>query len=191
MIRRIRILLCAVLLALTPLGTLASRAQRLHSRPPHRHPDLDRRMALGLSGAFRPAALGDLAARGVRAEGLVPVFPSKTFPESLHHRDGAYPHGTASSRTTLSIRRCPAALRSATARCSRTRAGGAASRSGSRPNGRDRSPRRCSGRDRMPKSPADRPDVLADLRARAAQRRAGRPVARVAEAARTRCGRRF
>jgi predicted AlkP superfamily pyrophosphatase or phosphodiesterase len=29
---------------------------------------------------FKPAALGRLAAEGVRAEGLIPVFPSKTFP---------------------------------------------------------------------------------------------------------------
>ncbi len=37
------------------------------------------------------ATIGDLAARGVRAEGLIPVFPSKTFPCHYALATGLYP----------------------------------------------------------------------------------------------------
>ena len=40
----------------------------------------------------RPPAIGRLAAQGVRAEGLVPVFPSKTFPNHYTIVTGQYPH---------------------------------------------------------------------------------------------------
>jgi predicted AlkP superfamily pyrophosphatase or phosphodiesterase len=41
---------------------------------------------------FSPPTLTGLAARGVTAEGLVPVFPSKTFPNHYTIVTGLYPH---------------------------------------------------------------------------------------------------
>jgi predicted AlkP superfamily pyrophosphatase or phosphodiesterase len=48
---------------------------------------------------FKPPAMGRLAAAGVRAEGLVPVFPSKTFPNHYTMVTGLYPgrHGIISN----------------------------------------------------------------------------------------------
>jgi predicted AlkP superfamily pyrophosphatase or phosphodiesterase len=47
----------------------------------------------------RPRAIGKLAAEGVRAEGLIPVFPSKTFPNHYTIVTGQYPnrHGIVSN----------------------------------------------------------------------------------------------
>lgn len=41
---------------------------------------------------FKPPTLGALAAAGVRSEGLIPVFPSKTFPNHYTMVTGLYPH---------------------------------------------------------------------------------------------------
>ena len=48
---------------------------------------------------FKPPALSRLAERGVRAEGLIPVFPSKTFPNHYTMVTGLYPqrHGIVSN----------------------------------------------------------------------------------------------
>lgn len=48
---------------------------------------------------FKPPVLSDLARAGVRAEGLVPVFPSKTFPNHYSIVTGLYPerHGIVSN----------------------------------------------------------------------------------------------
>ncbi len=48
---------------------------------------------------FKPTAIASLAAAGVRAEGLVPVFPSKTFPNHYTIVTGLYPrrHGIVSN----------------------------------------------------------------------------------------------
>ena len=48
---------------------------------------------------FAPPALSALAARGVRAEGLIPSFPSKTFPNHYTIVTGLYPdrHGIVSN----------------------------------------------------------------------------------------------
>lgn len=48
---------------------------------------------------FRPPALSRLAERGVQAEGLIPVFPSKTFPNHYTLVTGLYPerHGIVSN----------------------------------------------------------------------------------------------
>ena len=43
-------------------------------------PDLDRRLAVGLPRRFTPPTLTRSPPQGVRAEGLIPQFPSKTFP---------------------------------------------------------------------------------------------------------------
>ena len=44
---------------------------------------------------FRPAAFGEIAARGVRASAMIPSFPSKTFPNHYTLATGLYPghHG--------------------------------------------------------------------------------------------------
>ena len=48
---------------------------------------------------FAPPTLSRLASRGVRAEGLIPVFPSKTFPNHYSIVTGQYParHGILSN----------------------------------------------------------------------------------------------
>jgi predicted AlkP superfamily pyrophosphatase or phosphodiesterase len=48
---------------------------------------------------FKPAVLTGLAQKGVRAEGLVPIFPSKTFPNHYTIVTGLYPdrHGIVSN----------------------------------------------------------------------------------------------
>ena len=48
---------------------------------------------------FKPPMLGRLAASGVRAEGLIPSFPSKTFPNHYTIVTGLYPsrHGIVSN----------------------------------------------------------------------------------------------
>ena len=48
---------------------------------------------------FTPPTLGRLATRGVRSEGLIPVFPSKTFPNHYSIVTGQYPtrHGILSN----------------------------------------------------------------------------------------------
>jgi predicted AlkP superfamily pyrophosphatase or phosphodiesterase len=48
---------------------------------------------------YSPATLGALARAGVRAEGLIPVFPSKTFPNHYSIVTGLYPgrHGIVSN----------------------------------------------------------------------------------------------
>ncbi len=48
---------------------------------------------------YGPPAISALAARGVRAEGLIPVFPSKTFPNHYSILTGLYParHGIVSN----------------------------------------------------------------------------------------------
>lgn len=48
---------------------------------------------------FTPPTLGRLASTGVRAEGLIPVFPSKTFPNHYSIVTGQYParHGILSN----------------------------------------------------------------------------------------------
>jgi predicted AlkP superfamily pyrophosphatase or phosphodiesterase len=48
---------------------------------------------------FRPPTLTELAAHGVRSEGLIPVFPSKTFPNHYTIVTGLYPqkHGIVSN----------------------------------------------------------------------------------------------
>lgn len=48
---------------------------------------------------YRPPAIGRLAAQGVHAEGLIPVFPSKTFPNHYTIVTGQYPgrHGIVSN----------------------------------------------------------------------------------------------
>lgn len=48
---------------------------------------------------YRPPTISALAARGVRAEGLIPVFPSKTFPNHYSILTGLYParHGIVSN----------------------------------------------------------------------------------------------
>lgn len=98
-IRR-RILVCACLLALTPLSTLGFAVTQfaqtarpiviLVSIDGWRWDYLDR---------YAPPTLAALAARGVRAEGLVPVFPSKTFPNHYSIVTGQYPqrHGIVSN----------------------------------------------------------------------------------------------
>lgn len=48
---------------------------------------------------FAPAAIGRLASAGVRADGLIPIFPSKTFPNHYTIVTGQYParHGILSN----------------------------------------------------------------------------------------------
>ena len=48
---------------------------------------------------FTPPTMGRLATAGVRAEGLIPVFPSKTFPNHYSIVTGQYPtrHGILSN----------------------------------------------------------------------------------------------
>ena len=61
--------------------------------------DLDRRLALGLPRAVRAAGHRGARPRGVRAEGLIPIFPSKTFPNHYTIVTGLYPdrHGIVSN----------------------------------------------------------------------------------------------
>lgn len=78
--RRLRGILCTVLLAFTALATGSSTTGTLQS---------DRPIVILISidgwrwdylERFRPPVLAGLAATGARAEGLIPIFPSKTFP---------------------------------------------------------------------------------------------------------------
>jgi predicted AlkP superfamily pyrophosphatase or phosphodiesterase len=93
-VRRLtRAFFCAVLLALA-FAVAAAQAGRpillLISIDGWRWDYLDR---------FRPAALMSLAARGVVSEGLIPVFPAKTFPNHYTIVTGLYPnrHGIVSN----------------------------------------------------------------------------------------------
>ena len=98
--RHRRYVFCAFLLAVTlaglPLGPVTPAAQS--ARPIV--------VVVSIDGwrwdyleRFRPPAIGRLALRGVRAEGLVPVFPSKTFPNHYTIVTGQYPqrHGIISN----------------------------------------------------------------------------------------------
>ena len=108
---------------------------------------------------FTPPTLGRLASTGVRAEGLIPVFPSKTFPNHYTIVTGLYParHGIVSNnmvdpalpgRFSLSQRdRCQQDTRWW---------GGEPHLGHSRAAGPDRR-RRCSGRGPTSRSPVDRP----------------------------------
>ena len=49
-------------------------------RSPNPDPDLDRRFPLDYLDRYAPPNLLKLAGEGVRADGLIPQFPSKTFP---------------------------------------------------------------------------------------------------------------
>ncbi len=85
--------LCAVLLALALAGAAAQSGRPiliLISIDGWRWDYLDR---------FRPPALTSLAARGVTAEGLIPSFPSKTFPNHYTIVTGVHPnrHGIVSN----------------------------------------------------------------------------------------------
>lgn len=117
MIRRVGGLLCAVLLVLTSLGTAE---QMPAQQPPPVSPIV---ILISIDGwrwdyleRFRPPTLSRIATSGVRAEGLVPAFPSKTFPNHYSIVTGLYPnrHGIISNniadpllpgRFTLSNRR--------------------------------------------------------------------------------------
>jgi predicted AlkP superfamily pyrophosphatase or phosphodiesterase len=96
----LRALHCAVLLALTLLGSLAIASARLAQ------PARPIVILVSLDGwrwdyidRFRPSTISSLASSGVRAEGLVPVFPSKTFPNHYTIITGLYPqrHGIVSN----------------------------------------------------------------------------------------------
>ncbi len=97
MIRRRRSVSCAFLLALTLIGTLAVRGAQ-SARPIV--------IVISIDGwrwdylqRLAPPTISGLAARGVRSEGLVPVFPSKTFPNHYSIVTGQYPerHGIVSN----------------------------------------------------------------------------------------------
>jgi predicted AlkP superfamily pyrophosphatase or phosphodiesterase len=99
--RRVGGLLCPLLLALASLGTAGlAPAQQT---PPPLHPIV---ILISIDGwrwdyleRWQPPTLSALAARGVRADGLVPVFPSKTFPNHYSIVTGLYPnrHGVVSN----------------------------------------------------------------------------------------------
>ena len=86
---------------------------RGHRRRADRHPHFDRRLALGLPRRVRAADARPAGGRGVRAEGLDSrSFPRRPSPITTPSSPGCIRRGTASSRTTWSIRRCLAASRS-------------------------------------------------------------------------------
>lgn len=99
-IRRQLTLLCTLLLALTALGSFNGlAAQSAHQLRPIV-------ILISIDGwrwdyleRFAPPTLSRLAASGVRSEGLVPVFPSKTFPNHYTIVTGLYPerHGIVSN----------------------------------------------------------------------------------------------
>lgn len=100
MIRRPAGWLCALLLVLTSLGAVG---QRRAAQPPSARPIV---ILISIDGwrwdyleRFTPPTLSTLAAQGVRADGLVPVFPSKTFPSHYTIVTGLYPdrHGIISN----------------------------------------------------------------------------------------------
>ena len=133
---------CALLRRCRRAAPLRRSTAQAAPAAPDRHPDLDRRMALGLSRALRAADASAALARARRARrGADPGLPVEDVSQPLHDRHRALPdaprHRVEQHRRT---RRCRGGSRSATATCSRTRAGGAASRSGSPPSGRARSP---------------------------------------------------
>jgi hypothetical protein len=53
---------------------------------------------------FKPPTLSKLAEQGVQAEGLIPQFPSKTFPN--HHTQASGPRGLQEQRDTRGVRCC-------------------------------------------------------------------------------------
>ena len=78
--RRLRGILCAVLLALAFVAPSAAE-------PPLAQTTRPIVILIAIDGwrwdyieRFRPPVLGGMAAAGVRSEGLIPIFPSKTFP---------------------------------------------------------------------------------------------------------------
>ena len=133
---RLRILLALACVGLACRRTASAQAARARSSSSFRSTG----GAGTISSASRRRRSAGWRARGVRAEGLIPVFPSKTFPNHYTIVTGQYParHGILSNN--MVDPRCLAASRSAIATSSRTRGGGAASRSGSPPSGRARSP---------------------------------------------------
>jgi predicted AlkP superfamily pyrophosphatase or phosphodiesterase len=95
---------CALLLALTSAGAVRGleTISAVHTAAPER-PIL---ILVSIDGwrwdylnRFAPAALSTLAARGVLSEGLIPGFPSKTFPNHYTMVTGLYPdrHGIVSN----------------------------------------------------------------------------------------------
>jgi predicted AlkP superfamily pyrophosphatase or phosphodiesterase len=97
--RRLRGILCTILLTLSLAADAAVRGAATQPARPvvvlisidgFRWDYLER---------FRPPILGQLAAAGVRSEGLIPVFPSKTFPNHYTVVTGLLPsrHGITSN----------------------------------------------------------------------------------------------
>ena len=97
--RRLRGILCTILLALSLTADSAVRGTATQPTRPvvvlisidgFRWDYLER---------FHPPVLGQLAAAGVRSEGLIPVFPSKTFPNHYTVVTGLHParHGLTSN----------------------------------------------------------------------------------------------
>jgi predicted AlkP superfamily pyrophosphatase or phosphodiesterase len=98
--RPVRAWLCAALLALACIGGSATPS----AQPTN--PDAPIVVLISIDGwrwdyldRFEPPTLTRLARTGVRAEGLVPVFPSKTFPNHYTIVTGQYParHGIVSN----------------------------------------------------------------------------------------------
>lgn len=93
---------CLVLLALAiglaAIGTLADVSTQTRERPILILVSIDGWRWDYLS-RFKPPTLTSLAARGVVSEGLIPVFPSKTFPNHYTIVTGLYPghHGIVSN----------------------------------------------------------------------------------------------
>ncbi|HUE87051.1 MAG TPA: ectonucleotide pyrophosphatase/phosphodiesterase [Vicinamibacterales bacterium] len=80
MTRRLRGILCTILLALAVVADSAERAGAIEPSSPIV-------ILISIDGSrwdyierFGPPVIGKLAAAGVRSEGLIPIFPSKTFP---------------------------------------------------------------------------------------------------------------
>jgi predicted AlkP superfamily pyrophosphatase or phosphodiesterase len=100
--RRLRGILCTVLLALTFGSNSAARAPLIQPARPIV-------ILISLDGwrwdyidRFKPPVLSRLAAAGVRAEGLIPIFPSKTFPNHYTMVTGLHAarHGITSNNMT-------------------------------------------------------------------------------------------
>ena len=110
-----------------------------------------------ISIACEPPTLSKLAAEGVQADGLIPQFPSKTFPNHYTIVTGLTlaHHGIISNNIRDAA--TPGRIHDVEPRRAMpTRDGGAASRSGIRRRSRAKSRARCSGLDRKRSSAAAR-----------------------------------